>query len=402
MPHPQGWLVQDLRVCHIVGGVILAFVWMQSPAFADGGETERHQLDALRARIERMRSNIAEAEENRSEVRDQLRDSERAISQANRALHSLTLRRAKTQDELQGLKRRTQALEAEIDSRRDKLGTLLSLRYLHGEQRYLKLLLSGENPGSVARELQYYEYVSRAQVAFIHELRVDLGHLKELEAGARDRNAELAAIESARRRERTALVQQQAARRKIFQRVSYDLRKQHREVKTLERDESRLTRLVEELGRVISSSPLLRNDKVPEPGGSEGSFTGLKHELRLPIKGVLANRFGAPRPNGGPPWKGLFIRSGPGQEVRAVAGGRVVFSDWLRGFGNLLIIDHGQGYLTIYGNNESVLKEVGDVVHTGEVVATVGASGGNQESGLYFEIRHKGKAFDPLSWVSLK
>jgi len=278
----------------------------------------------------------------------------------------------------------------------------LSLRYLHGEQNHLKLLLSGEDPGRVARELQYYGYVSRAQVAFIGELRSDLTRLRDLEAGARERNGELGAIESALRRERSALVKQQAERRRVLQRVSSELRKQHREVKTLERDETRLSRLIEELGRVISSTTLLRNEKVPQPGGAEGSFAGLKRELRLPIRGVLANRFGAQRPNGGPPWKGLFIRSQSGQEVRAVASGRVVFSDWLRGFGNLLIIDHGQGYLTIYGNNESVLKEVGEVVRTGDAVATVGASGGNQESGLYFEIRHKGKAFDPLRWVSLK
>jgi murein hydrolase activator len=141
---------------------------------------------------------------------------------------------------------------------------------------------------------------------------------------------------------------------------------------------------------------------VPEAGGPENLFVGLKTGLRLPIKGELANRFGSQRSNGGPPWKGLFIRSPAGQEVRTVASGRVVFADWLRGFGNLLIIDHGQGYLTIYGNNESVLKQAGDVVHTGEVVATVGASGGNMESGLYFEIRHEGKAFNPMRWVSLK
>ena len=366
------------------------------------GDAEKRQLDALRARIEQMRANIAEAEESRTEARDQLRDSERAISETNRKLRALTGRRSKTRDELKTLNLRSRTLEGEIATRRERLGRLLSLKYVQGEQSYLKLLLSGEDPGRVARELQYYAYVSRAQVAFIGDLRSDLARLRDLEAGARGRNAELAAIESALRKERSSLVRRQAERRSVLQRVSNDLRKQHREVKYLERDETRLSRLIDELGRVISSTPLLRNEKVPQPGGSEGPFAGLKRELRLPIRGVLANRFGAQRPNGGPPWKGVFIRSPSGQEVRAVASGRVVFSDWLRGFGNLLIIDHGQGYLTIYGNNESVLKEVGEVVRTGDAVATVGASGGNQESGLYFEIRHKGKAFDPLRWVSLK
>jgi septal ring factor EnvC (AmiA/AmiB activator) len=188
----------------------------------------------------------------------------------------------------------------------------------------------------------------------------------------------------------------------VVARISAQLRDQRRQVKYLERDESRLSRLVEELSKVIAATALPRNDKVPEAGGVEGLFAGMKGRLRLPIRGELANRFGAQRSSGGPTWKGLFIRSAAGQEVRAVASGRVVFSDWLRGFGNLLIIDHGQGYLTIYGYNESVLKQVGDAVRGGDAVATVGTSGGNTESGLYFEIRHKGKPFDPMRWVSLK
>jgi septal ring factor EnvC (AmiA/AmiB activator) len=311
-------------------------------------------------------------------------------------------RRATAQGELKTLLQRGQALDTEINSRRESLGRLLTLRYINGEQSALKLLFSGEDPGRIARELQYYGYVSRAQAQFIGELRTSLARLKELEAGTRERNAEITAIESARRTERSALIKQQAEHRKVLARVSSQLRTQRREVQHLERDESRLSRLVEELGRLIASTPLLRNEKVPEPGGAQGSLSGLKRGLRLPIKGVLTNRFGAQRPSGGPSWKGLFIRSPSGQEVRAVASGRVVFADWLRGFGNLLIIDHGKGYLTIYGNNESVLKQVGEPVRTGDTVATVGASGGNMESGLYFEIRHEGKAFDPLSWVSLK
>jgi len=364
------------------------------------GEAER--LEALRSKIEGLRGKIAESEETRTEARDQLRDSERAISEANRALRALTSRRAAAQDELRVLSRRSQTLESEIASRRQTLERLLTLRYVNGEQSGMKLLLSGEGPGRIARELHYYSYVSRAQSEFIGELRASLAKLKELEAGTRGRNAELAAIESAQRAERAALLRQQAEHRKVLARVSTQLREQRRQVQQLERDESRLSRLVEELRKLLASTPpSLRNDKIPEPGGDK-ALSGLKPGLRLPIRGELANRFGAQRSDGGPTWKGLFIRSPAGQEVRAVAPGRVVFADWLRGFGNLLIIDHGKSYLTIYGNNESVLKQVGDKVGTGDAVATVGASGGNMESGLYFEIRHEGIAFDPMRWVSLK
>jgi septal ring factor EnvC (AmiA/AmiB activator) len=380
--------------------IALGLLFVPVLALAQG---EVEKLEALRSRIEGLRAKIAESEESRTEVRDQLRDSERAISEANRALRVLAARRTAADEELKALARRSQALESEIGSRRETLGRLLTLRYLSGEQSGAKLLFSGEEPGRIARELHYYGYVSRAQTEFIGELRSKLVRLKELEARTRERNAEIAAIESARRGERAALVRQQAEHRKVLARVSSQLREQRRQVKHMERDESRLSRLVEELRKLLAAaSARRRNDKVPEPAGADSSFAGLKRGLRLPIKGELANRFGAQRSDGGPTWKGLFIRSPAGQEVRAVAPGRVVFADWLRGFGNLLIIDHGKSYLTIYGNNESVLKQVGDTVSTGDAIATVGASGGNMESGLYFEIRYEGKAFDPMRWVSLK
>ena len=379
-------------------GVLLVF----APALGLA-QTEAERLEALRSQIEGLRAKIAESEESRTEVRDQLRDSERAISEANRALRSLAARRAATREELKTLAQRSQALESEIGLRRQTLGRLLTLRYINGEQSGLKLLFSGEDPGRIAREMHYYSYVSRAQTEFIGELRASLARLKELEAQTRGRNAELGAIESARRGERAALIRQHAEHRKVLAGVSNQLREQRRQVQNLERDESRLSRLVEELRKLLASAPpLLRNDKVPEPSSADKALSGLKRGLRLPVKGELANRFGAQRSDGGPAWKGVFIRSPAGQEVRAVASGRVVFADWLRGFGNLLIIDHGKSYLTIYGNNESVLKQVGDAVRTGDAVATVGASGGNMESGLYFEIRHEGIAFDPMRWVSLK
>jgi septal ring factor EnvC (AmiA/AmiB activator) len=119
------------------------------------------------------------------------------------------------------------------------------------------------------------------------------------------------------------------------------------------------------------------------------------------VRGELANRFGSPRSDGGVLWKGLFIAARAGEEVRAVADGRVVFSDWLRGFGNLLIIDHGDAFMSLYGNNEALFKRVGDIIHGGEAVAAVGNSGGNARSGLYFELRHQGKPLDPLDWVKM-
>jgi septal ring factor EnvC (AmiA/AmiB activator) len=133
-----------------------------------------------------------------------------------------------------------------------------------------------------------------------------------------------------------------------------------------------------------------------------GPFEVLKGKLRLPVRGELSNRFGSPRSDGGLTWKGLFITARTGEEVRAIAAGRVIFADWLRGFGNLLIIDHGSAYMSLYGNNETLYKRVGDAIRGGDPVATVGNSGGNADSGLYFELRHEGKPLDPLRWVDIQ
>jgi septal ring factor EnvC (AmiA/AmiB activator) len=145
-----------------------------------------------------------------------------------------------------------------------------------------------------------------------------------------------------------------------------------------------------------------RVEKVPSLGSLAGPFSGLRGRLRLPVRGELVGLFGAPRNEGPAGTKGVFIRAAEGQPVLAVAAGQVVFADWMRGYGNLLIVDHGENYLSIYANNESLLKQTGDPVAAGEAIATVGASGGNEQSGLYFELRHLGKAFDPLRWVVLK
>ncbi|MEK7874848.1 MAG: peptidoglycan DD-metalloendopeptidase family protein, partial [Pseudomonadota bacterium] len=172
----------------------------------------------------------------------------------------------------------------------------------------------------------------------------------------------------------------------------------------LKRNENRLASLVERLGRMLARArpETLRNERLPDASGDGSPFAQLKGRLNLPVRGELRNRFGSPREDSGLSWKGLFIAAPAGQEVRAIAAGRVVFADWLRGFGNLLIIDHGGGYMSLYGNNESLYKQVGAATLGGETVAAVGNSGGNADSGLYFEIRHQGKAFDPLAWINLK
>lgn len=140
-------------------------------------------------------------------------------------------------------------------------------------------------------------------------------------------------------------------------------------------------------------------ESVADAGFAGRAFESLRGKLKLPARGELAGRFGTPREGGGVTWKGVFIKAESGQSVRAVADGRVVFADWLRGFGNLLILDHGNGYMSLYGNNESLLKSVGENTQSGENIASVGSTGGALESGVYFELRYEGKPFDPMKWI---
>jgi septal ring factor EnvC (AmiA/AmiB activator) len=370
-----------------------------SPAYA----ADKAELDALHGRIETLKKNLAGAEENRSEASDALRASEHGVSEANRVLHNIGMQQRAVRADLIRVGERSRALEAGIAAQQGRLGQLLAMRYASGQQDYLRLLLSGRDPNQTARDLHYYSYISRAQADFIRALRNNLAGLAQLAREARGNSTELAELEAQQREGRKELLGQQAERRKVLARMATQIRSQHREIQSLQRDEARLSRLVEELEKVISpSAGGRRNEKLPESGRDAGAFAALKGTLRLPTRGELINHFGTPRSDSGLSWKGLFIRSASGEEVRAVAAGRVVFAEWMRGFGNLMIIDHGQSYLTIYGNNEALLKQVGDSVGTGDAVATVGNSGGNPDSGLYFEIRYQGKAFDPLRWVSLK
>ena len=208
----------------------------------------------------------------------------------------------------------------------------------------------------------------------------------------------------------------------VLDSISSKISEQRKEIGNLQRDEKQLAQLITRLSRIIATRPAplkespaqtalekrsgkregtseIVNEATPE--AVSGSFAALKGNLRLPVRGVVANRFGTARQEGST-WKGLFIRAQAGSDIKAVAGGRVVFAEWMRGFGNLLIVDHGGSYLSIYGYNDALLKQVGDGVRGGDSIATTGNSGGNPESGLYFEIRHQGLPIDPLKWVSLK
>lgn len=376
---------------------------LAASALADAA-TREEDLNALRARIGTLKSELESRETDRREARDALRASESAISEATRALAALETQRRQARDELTRLGERQRGLEQELAARQAALGRLLAARAAAGAPDVVRLALSGEDPSEVARQLYYLSVLSRAAARLIDAHRTGLVELERLRDESANRARELGEIEARQRADREKVLAERRERRRVLERIAGELRSGRREMKRMLADEQRLARLVQEIGRVLVSRPgagYRRSDRLPEPNTDGRPFASLRGTLGLPVRGELTGRFRAQR-GAQAGSKGLFIRAPEGQPVRAVAAGRVVYADWMRGFGNLLIVDHGEAYLSIYGNNESLLKQTGDSVSAGETVATVGASGGRDESGVYFELRHLGQAFDPLSWVRAK
>jgi septal ring factor EnvC (AmiA/AmiB activator) len=372
-------------------GALISLVLLSFGAAA----TKEDDLQALRDRIDRLSVQLEEKEESRKEARDALRASERAISEANRSLAVLETERRVLREQAAHIAERRQALEHSLAERQAAIERMLIARAAGGAIDALRVALSGEDPATLDRRLHYSGYVSRAAASMLAEYRAGIAESERLARDAEERRSRLRSVEQSSRAGREKVLAERREKKRVFERIAGDIRASRREIKVLRADESRLGRLVQQLGRILV-------ERVPESDGKRQIFSSLRGKLRLPVLGELTGRFGAPRGAAGSEAKGVFIRAPEGQPVRAIAGGQVVYADWMRGFGNLLIVDHGETYLSIYANNESLLKQIGDGVSPGETIATTGASGGNEETGLYFELRHLGKAFDPLRWVKLR
>lgn len=364
----------------------------------------KEELSQLRGRIEAMQKRLAAAEGARSEAADGLRDSERAISESNRSLRDLAAKQRAIQARLIDLQQQETRAGNDIESQQRLLARQLYQQYIGNQPDAVKLLLNREDPNRIARDLHYLTYLARMRAEQIRSLRASIRQLDDLEAETKQQSEALAAVQTEQQAQREKIEREKQTRREVLQKVARQIESQRHEISKLKRDEQRLARLVEQISQMIARSraETPRNDRLPDSSTDGSAFAELKGKLSLPVRGELKGRFGSPRADGGLSWKGVFIASQPNQEVRAIAAGRVVFADWLRGFGNLLIIDHGGGYMSLYGNNESLFKQVGQATRGGETIAAVGNSGGNTDYGLYFEMRHQGKAFDPLSWVHLK
>lgn len=431
----------------------------QSGEAAAAGDSKA-DLQEVKKRIEALEKNIADTEAAREAEAAELVRSERAVSRVQRQLRALADDRAKVEQELRLLEAERGEVEVRIASRQAELAGWLRRHYMQGGTDVAPLL-SARDPNQLARDMHYMEHLGRARLDLIAALRGDLASRATLAETTTARLASIAQLEQEQAGLRDTLSKEQAQRTTAVAKLSNQLQGQKREVKTLRSDEQRLENVLaalarqaeqrareararEELARREAEARRLaaleaqkaeaqraeagRPPSVPEAGErrepsppppqrprSEPAvgqireaatplpdgkrFAQLRGQMGFPVRGQLVGRFGAARAEGGTSWRGVFIRAQGGQDVRAVAGGSVVFSDWLRGYGNLIIVDHGDDYLTVYGNNDALFREVGDRINAGDAIASVGASGGGQETGLYFEVRHRGEPQDPMRWM---
>lgn len=407
-------------------------------------ESERAEL---RRKLADLKADIARTEKAQGRAADALAASEAAISDARRALRDLAQEQQHTEQQLQLLANNQQELEVRVARQRDKLGKMLREQYAAGHDDRVRLLLSGDNPNRIARELRYLGYVSAEQMRAIEQLQRDIAEIEASRADAEQARAELEEIAAEQREQQALLEKEKAKRQALVRQLAGKLSTQRREAGNLARDEERLSALVGRLAvlvekqrkaeqaaaqrraraRAEAEAAARERAKQARPGSASGkppvvakadprapappdtaepppppdgaAFAALRGKARMPVNGELAAAFGTRRADG-PAWKGIFIKAAEGSDVRAAGAGEVIFADWMRGFGNLIIVDHGGQYMSIYGNNQALLKQPGDRVKTGESIATVGNSGGNEHSGLYFEIRHQGRAIDPLTWIN--
>lgn len=367
--------------------------------------SQQEELENLRQRIAAMQSEMAKTSESKTEAADALRTSERAISDSNRKLADLAEQQHQADLKLNSLQAQQQQLNQSLSRQKGLLEKLLYQQYLGGKHEYLKLLLDNQDPNKVARDLQYFQYIARNRAVWLEGLRNNLKTLNNVSSDVRAQSETLEKLHDEQSEQKEQLKQEQRERQQILGQVSKQLTLQRREITRLQHDENRLASLVAKIAEMLAkpkTKSVFRNNNLPDNRFDGKPFEQLQGKLAFPVKGEVSNKFGATRPDSTVIWKGLFIRSTAGQTVKAVAAGRVVFADWLRGFGNLLIVDHGNAYMSLYGNNETLYKQVGDEIRGGDTIATVGNSGGNADSGLYFELRHESLPLDPLKWLAKK
>lgn len=348
------------------------------------------ELEEVRQRISALKQSMDAAAADRDRLTAELQKAELTISEKRLRLAELererdysTRRRVELDTALVGRR-------AELQNESTELAAQLRAAYMGGSQERLRLLLNQNDPATLGRLMAYYRYLNDYRAGNIEVVAAAIRDLAKLQSEIAAEEARLEAIAARRAAELATLAAAQDDRRELLASLRQRMASEDREIKRLAAQEADLSRLIDELTSILSDYPIR----------SEEPFSRYKGRLTWPVAGTLLHDFGQPRVDGRVTWNGVVLAAPRGREVRSVYHGRVVFADWLAGLGLLVIVDHGEGYMSLYGYNETLLKDAGDWVAPGDVIATVGDSGGQPQAGLYFELRQGTRPVNPRSWVT--
>ena len=366
----------------------LALAQAQQPASPNDTAA---QLGALADEIQAIQQKLDAQEKERSTLQQALREAELQISKSDQRLAEVMQAREALQQQLTQLdNQRTRLLVAQR-GRTDIIEQGIQQLWAVQQGGGLRVWLGDQDPQKVARHLAYLERIVEDQQVIIAEYQQALLAIGENRKAAADTQSQLDIQRETLADAQRALADQQAARQQAIADISATLQTDQQRLAELERDQERLNALLGEIQDVAVRSENLSPANL-QP------FADTRGTLAMPVNGAPANRFGERR-NAEIRWRGWLISAEQGEPVKAVHGGRVIYSDWLRGQGLLVVIDHGDGWLSLYARNHSLLRRVGDRVNSGDLIARAGASGGSEASGLYFEIRRDGKPVDPADWI---
>jgi len=364
------------------------------PAARAAEQEKAAKLEALRRTIRELRTSLDKARGRQSELREQLRASEVAIGSLTQSLKKLGKELRQKGAELRGLREQRDEARAALSRQRQALAQQIVAGYAVGRQGHVKIILSQQEPSAIGRMLTYYDYFNRARAVRIGEIDHKLAEIEVLEHAIAQQAEMLEQLHGEQSQQLQALRESRSSRRQILVKLGGEIKTKQQKLEVLLQDERNLSELVSKLRRALAEVP---PESPPKPGDG-APFASHKGKLSWPAHGKITARYGSARQVGALTWRGVMIGAEEGGEVKAIYRGRVAFADWLRGFGLLIIVDHGDGYMSLYGHNQSLGKGVGDWVERGEVIAAVGNSGGQDAAGLYFEIRHNGVPDNPLRW----
>jgi murein hydrolase activator len=363
-----------------------------SLALAQSTKERDAQLQAVRKEIQALEGRLASQVAARDDNARALRAAEVEASAAARKLVELRAQMRAQKGQQRSLGEQTSRAKARLAAEQAALGRQVRLSYMNGREELFKLLLSQESPAGLGRMLVYYDYFNRARSARIGAVGAEIGKLRALGSESDRVAAELAELEAAQAAQAAALAQSRDERKAALAKIETGIASASTAMTKLRADEKRLTELVEQLTELMAGFPV----------DTDQPFGKLKGALAWPVQGRLAGDYGKPRDGGPVKWSGVLLEASQGAPVHAVYHGRVAFADWLPGLGLLVIVDHGDGYMSLYGHNEALLKEPGDWVGPGEPIAQVGDTGGRARPALYFEIRHNGEPVNPHPWIGAK